>query len=115
MPAWLFMWTMAGALYAACKWLTFRDARARGVAAGGARTLGYLLLWPGMDAAAFLAGDAVRRPQASEWLAAAAKTLFGAALTWIVARAALPAREVLAGWLAMIGISQIPLTPSAWR
>ena len=104
MPAWLFMWTMAGALYAACKWLTFRDARVRGIATSGPRTLGYLLLWPGMDAAAFLSTRSVPRPAASEWLAAAAKTVLGVGLTWIVARGALPAREVLAGWIAMTGI-----------
>ena len=48
------MWAMACALYAGCKWLTYFQARARGVTADRLRTLGYLLAWPGMDPAAFL-------------------------------------------------------------
>src|SRR5262249_43744148 len=86
MAPWVVMWTTAGSLYAACKWLSYSDARARGVDANG-RSLAYLLLWPGMDAAAFLsAGDRVERPAAAEWLAAALKTGFGIGLTWFGAR-----------------------------
>jgi len=105
MPRWGLMWAMAFALYAGCKWLTYRAARVRGVPSDQVRSLGYLLAWPGMDATAFLgATDRVARPQPSEWMGAALKTLFGATLTWVVARRALPVAPLLAGWLGMVGL-----------
>jgi len=104
MAPWMLMWATAGSLYAGCKWLSYRDARGRGVAANG-RALAYLLLWPGMDADAFLFPRArVARPASSEWLAAALKTMLGLALTWVVARTVLPIRTLLAGWVAMTGL-----------
>jgi predicted DCC family thiol-disulfide oxidoreductase YuxK len=121
-PPWAFMWTMAAALYAGCKWLSYRDARSQGITAGGVRTLEYLLAWPGMDAAAFLSQPSGEgRPAGSEWIIAAAKTAFGTALLWIAARAALPARPMLAGWLAMTGVifvlhfGAFHLLSLAWR
>jgi hypothetical protein len=42
-PRWVFMWTMAFALYAGCKWLTFYEAQTRGASSGRLRALGYLL------------------------------------------------------------------------
>jgi hypothetical protein len=96
---------MAVALYAGCKWLTYRQARARGVASNRPRVLGYLLAWPGMDATAFLGGtDRLARPHPSEWTLAALETLLGATLIWIVARTALPLNPLLAGWLGMVGL-----------
>jgi predicted DCC family thiol-disulfide oxidoreductase YuxK len=105
MPRWGFMWAMAFALYAGCKWLTYREARARGVASDRLRALGYLLAWPGMDATAFLNGpDRPAQPRPSEWMLAALKTVFGAALIWVVARTTLPVNPLLAGWLGMVGL-----------
>jgi predicted DCC family thiol-disulfide oxidoreductase YuxK len=105
MPRWGFMWAMAFALYAGCKWLTYCEARARGAVSGRLRALGYLLAWPGMDATAFLCGT-VRPPQPprSEWMAAAVTTTVGATLIWVVARTALPINTLLAGWLGMVGL-----------
>jgi hypothetical protein len=58
-----------------------------------------------MDAAAFLSQtDGQRRPARSEWIAAALKTAFGAALLLRAAPAALPGHPLLAGWLAMAGL-----------
>jgi hypothetical protein len=105
MPRWGFMWAIAVALYAGCKWLTYRDVRDRAVPTDRLRALGYLLAWPGMDATAFLFGtDRVARPRTSEWIGAALKTLLGATLVWIVARTALPGNPLLAGWLGMAGL-----------
>jgi predicted DCC family thiol-disulfide oxidoreductase YuxK len=105
MPRWGLMWAMACAIYAGCKWLTYREARGRGVAPDRLRALGYLLLWPGMDPAAFLGGtDRSVQPRPREWMAAILKTLSGATLIWVVARAALPIDPLLAGWLGMVGL-----------
>jgi hypothetical protein len=104
LPGWGLMSAMACALYAGCKWLTFRDVETRR-AADCPRALGYLLAWPGMDAETFLFGtDHVARPSTSEWIVAGLETVFGATLTWVVARAALPANPLLAGWLGMVGL-----------
>jgi hypothetical protein len=105
MPRWGFMWAMAFALYAGCKWLTYREARARGAASDRRRALGYLFAWPGMDAAAFLgATDGRDQPSPTEWGVAALKTLLGATLLWVVARAAMPVNPLLAGWIGMAGL-----------
>jgi hypothetical protein len=105
LPRWGFMWATAFALYAGCKWLTYCDARLRGVASDRSRAVGYLIAWPGMDATAFLGGpDRFDRPHSSEWLAAALKTLLGATLIWVVARTAVPVNPLLAGWIGMVGV-----------
>jgi predicted DCC family thiol-disulfide oxidoreductase YuxK len=105
MPRWGFMWAMAFALYAGCKWLTYREGRARGAAPDRLRALGYLLAWPGMDATAFLYGaERPAPPRRPEWIVAALKTLLGATLIWVVARTALPVNPLLAGWLGMVGL-----------
>jgi len=104
-PRWGFMWAMAFALYAGCKWLTYCEARLRGVASDRLRALGYLIAWPGMDATAFLGGtDRFDQPHASEWIVAALKTLLGATLIWVVARTAVPVNPLLAGWIGMVGL-----------
>ena len=104
-PRWVVMWVLAGALYAGCKWLTYRDALKGGATPGRRRALGYLLLWSGMDAPAFLsAADPRLGPRATEWTAAALKTLFGVALIWVAARLARPAAPLLAGWVGMTGL-----------
>ena len=122
LPPWMFMWEMSAALYAGCKWLTYRDARRHGIVARPLDRLAYLVGWPGMDAAAFLlrTGDEPR-PSRTEWTAAAFKATVGAAFVWVVARAAQPAHPMLAGWTAMAGIvfmlhfGTFHLLSLAWR
>ena len=100
---WVFMWTTAFALYAGCKWLTYREAVRHGLRPGLARILTYLLAWPGMEASDFLDIRKVpAKPQTREWLFAAAKMSTGIIIVWLVARAF--AYPLLAGWSGMIGI-----------
>jgi predicted DCC family thiol-disulfide oxidoreductase YuxK len=104
MPRWIFMWAMALALYAGCKWLTYSQARAASDRVDPRRALAYLLAWPGMDAAAFLSGDDhVARPSRSEWLLAALKTGLGFVVTWALAGDLLRVSPLVAGWVGMVG------------
>src|SRR5262245_37113716 len=99
-PAWGAMWGLAAAVFAAFKLLSWWPERRRGTPA---RTAAFLFAWPGMDARAFL--DETRRPEppaAGEWLFAAAKTAFGAALVWLVSPLASP--HLLRGWIGLVGM-----------
>jgi len=103
-PRWVFMWAMAFALYAGCKWLTYRQAVARMETRSRRRTLGYLFAWPGMDAMAFLSGSApVERSSRSEWMRAGINITFGVILIWMVVRAVLSVSPLVAGWIGMAG------------
>ena len=104
MVDWAFMWAMAFALFAGCKWLTYRKAVANGVAFSIGRTLGYLFGWVGMKADAFAHTKPARILPAAEWLRALVRTLVGAALVWGAARRILPFAPLLSGWVAMFGI-----------
>jgi hypothetical protein len=121
-PPWAFMWAMAVALYAGCKWLTYREARICGVPSNRLRAAGYLFAWPGMNATAFMSSvNSVTRPRRSEWISAGSKTLLGACLIWVVAPATLPGRPFLAAWLGMVGLTFVlhfgtfHLLSVAWR
>ncbi len=121
-PRWAVMWSLALAIFSGCKWLTWRRTPMMGVTVS--RHLGYLLAWPGMDSAAFLssAGAATfRRPSASEWMFAFAKTNVGACLAFFVARNVPADWPYLAGWTGMVGIilllhfGSFQLLSCAWR
>ena len=102
---WAFMWLLAIAIFLGCKWATWFRARTDGVRATPARNVAYLFLWPGMDAAAFLGAErSVVRPRASAWLVAAAKTVAGCALIWLVAHKRPGANTLLDGWIGMLGL-----------
>lgn len=101
---WITMWAVAIALFAACKWLTWWEAFIQGKAGSGRRWLAYLILWVGMDAAAFL--DERRRPREvplTRWLSALAVTIFGAITVWGLARAVPATQPLWQGWIGMIG------------
>ena len=73
---------------------------------GIGRTLGFLTLWPGMDARRFLAPAMHESPPAlREWFAATLKTVLGATVVWGIARVALGVSPLCAGWVGMIGIA----------
>ena len=97
---WVFMWMLASAIFFGCKWLTWQQADRS--SAGRFRSLAYLLAWPGMDAREFLAETPVGRPPASDWILAAGKTLFGAALLGLAAAGSMEA-PLPAAWAGMIG------------
>ena len=106
LPPWILMWALALSIYAGFKWLTYAD-RAQAVEAPLRRSLGYLLLWPGMNARSFLGSsrnDA--SPFVGEWLAAFAKTAFGLFLVLGVVPLALD-QVLLAGWAGMAGMAFI--------
>lgn len=102
---WIFMWAMAFALYAGCKWLTYREAVRWGMKPGPPRAMTYLLVWPGMDGTGFLDSHAVpAKPQMPVWLFATVKMGIGVILVWFVVRSELPGHPTLAGWTGMIGV-----------
>lgn len=93
------MWLMSFSLFAGCKWLTWWNARPSSIG----RSIAYLLLWPGMDAEAFLDHSLhPPRPSPSTWLFALFKTAFGAVLIWGVAHHL--ANPLIQGWIGMLGL-----------
>ncbi|MFM7128597.1 MAG: MBOAT family protein [bacterium] len=103
LPRWSFMWSLSFAIYAGCKWLTWRRTPAIGVPLW--RHAGYLFAWPGMDAAAFLNSPSNTRfvdCTLQEWLFALLKLAAGAILFWGVARTIPHQYPYLVGWIGMI-------------
>jgi Membrane bound O-acyl transferase family len=102
---WEFMWLLAAAIFFGCKWQSWVAAREARATASVGRSLGYLLLWPGMDAARFLASERRGpRPGAREWAAAFFKTLLGVALIALIASVPPEINGLRAGWIGMLGI-----------
>lgn len=103
---WVFMWLLAVAVFAGCKWQTWWEAPATGRIAGNwKRSAAYFMLWPGMDAGKFF-DDVVdkERIPAHEWIAASAKILSGIALIKLGAGALLLGHPILGGWAGMVGL-----------
>jgi hypothetical protein len=101
---WIFMWLLAVAIFFGCKWQTWWEHR-RIADTGIGGTLGYLFVWPGMDAENFLDSSRhVLRPTMKEWIWAIVKTASGGALLWGVVRQAPEGSSLLAGWVGMLGI-----------
>jgi hypothetical protein len=101
---WLFMWLLAGTIFAGCKWQTWWQAQAP-FKRNGRRSAAYLLLWPGMDAQQFLDPAWTRRSvRPAEWLAALLKTLAGAALIASARSVLFAGHLLLRGWIGLIGI-----------
>lgn len=118
---WVFMWLLAAAIFAGCKWQTWWAAPERHVRSWQL-SAAYLLLWPGMDAEAFLATDAAPpKVERREWLAALFKTLAGGLLNWGAVLFASPSYPLFAGWTGMLGIILVlhfgtfDLISAAWR
>jgi alginate O-acetyltransferase complex protein AlgI len=104
MPAWFFMWSLAFAIFAGLKWITWWKARNR-IPHSVGRSVAYLAAWPGMDAEAFLdSRKDVHAPQFREWMWALAKTLFGAVLLWKIARIVPESQPLVRGWVGLVGL-----------
>ena len=118
-PQWATMWALALAIYGACKWLTWRRTPTNG--ASMARQLGYLLAWPGMDAAAFVGSHPAKRSTAQEWRFAALKLTIGLVALYGVTPRLVAASPLLAGVTGMIGLvlaihfGLFHLLSCAWR
>lgn len=121
-PPWAVMWVLAGAVYAGCKWLTWRRTPAPDTPAR--RHAAYLLAWPGLDARAFLGPRPLprdRRPGVGEWAFAAAKFVFGVVLVWGAAPSVPTHLPLLRGWVGMAGLvfllhfGSFHLLSCAWR
>jgi hypothetical protein len=103
-PAWFFMWSLAFAIFAGLKWITWWKARNR-IPHSLRRSVAYLAAWPGMDAEAFLdSRKDVHAPQFREWMWALAKTLFGAVLLWQIARRVPESQSLARGWVGLLGL-----------
>ena len=102
---WVFMWLLAAAIFAGCKWQTWWEARSSGMAAGNwRRSLAYLLLWPGMEPREFFAiAGKKHRVASNAWFAAVGRTLLGIALLWSGTRM-VQGHPLLAGWTGMLGL-----------
>ncbi|MBC8107581.1 MAG: DUF393 domain-containing protein [Anaerolineae bacterium] len=99
LPPWSYMFTIAFAIFYACKWLTLLSAPGpRGIH----RSLGYFFLWTGMDARRFLGPRDAPPPARREWSVVGIKMLIGAALLWLVPHAI--SAPLLRGWSMMIGL-----------
>ncbi|HEV3331473.1 MAG TPA: MBOAT family protein [Bryobacteraceae bacterium] len=107
-PRWAFMWMLTTAVFMGCKWLTWRRAAVTNVPVW--KHAAYLFLWPGLDAAGFLAKGGVSnralcRPV--EWFAAAGKLALGLVLLFGVARLIPRQLVYIIGWTGMISVALI--------
>ena len=103
-PAWAVMWVLALLVFATCKCLSLGIA-APDARTGSLRLIGYVVAWPGLDAGPFLSQRArVTRPAVNEWGQALRNVLAGALLLWVVCPMIARRRELLIGWIGMIGL-----------
>jgi alginate O-acetyltransferase complex protein AlgI len=118
-PRWATMWALAVAIYAGCKWLTWRRSPVEGVPLW--RHAGYLLAWPGLDARTFLVERPAHRPARVEWIRGVRNLILGAVLLFGVARLVLPMTLSGAGWTGMAGLvlmlhfGTLQLLSCVWR
>jgi hypothetical protein len=98
---WVVMWTLAFAIYCACKWFTWSRVTQPTRVHGSI----YLLFWPGLDAETFLQDIPENKdfPTSSDWHFAIDKTLIGLGIFYWLARK-IHADPYWVGWAGMVGI-----------
>jgi len=102
MPAWLFMWLLAFAIFFCFKWATWLVAR-NSVPHNAWRSFAYLAAWPGMDGENFLdSRQSISRPPLGEWLWALAKTVAG--ILMILALPRHVSAPLAQGWIGLFGL-----------
>lgn len=104
-PRWVAATGIALAIFLALKLATLVDYEMRSVQ--WTRLVGYLALWPGMNARTFLgvAPPSVPLPTRTELAAAVFKLGFGIALVvWATAHASGALPVLMVGWVGMIGV-----------
>lgn len=105
---WARFWTTILGLFYVAKWLTWFRVVRMGMTSTPSRHLGYLLTWPGMNAARFLDQRlTVTRPASTEWLLAVAKLGLGALLIWGLLPRLPDAHPLLRGWIGVTGIGML--------
>ena len=106
MQPWAFMWLLAFAIYAGCKWQSYWNSRLDFTSTR--RAFGYLFFWPGMDPAPFATQDAQQAlPALREWLAATGKSVAGFLLIFLVVPQLAFYSPLAAGWVGMIGATLV--------
>ncbi len=103
-PAWMLMWGLAISIFAGLKWLTFVDDASTVANFSRGRALGYLIAWPGLDAAQFLSNKSGVPGSLREWMFAALKTAAGVLALRVAVARAREWPDLLTGWLGMVGI-----------
>lgn len=118
-PRWAVMWLAAFAIFAGCKWLTWRRSTVQHASAG--RHVAYFIAWPGLDADAFLGPRSALPPRFAEWSIAALNAVLGISLFVASGMGLGGAPELLRGWIGMIGVVLVlhfglfQLLSCAWR
>jgi predicted DCC family thiol-disulfide oxidoreductase YuxK len=101
-PAWVGMWSLVFAVFAASKWLTFWPARKKFPNAG--RAAAYLFLWPGMDIEPFCHPAVPVVVSRLEYASAFAQFVFGIALMWFLIPILPHSAPMLIGWMGMAAL-----------
>jgi hypothetical protein len=103
-PAWITMWALAGGIFLALKLITVTAVTGRSITFYSA--MAYVLLWPGMDAEAFLNDRMEKRPAAplAELGFAFLKLIGGVCACGWASQQVSHRPPLLVGWVGMVGI-----------
>lgn len=102
-PAWVYMWWLAGGMFAGCKWATARQLARHERLPPRRLARAYLAGWVGMNAREFTLTPPPTRPPLREWLLAGLKITLGLWLLCGLTPAWRGDQELLAAWSGMIG------------